>query len=204
MYIFCPECETKFAVVSKQIGEHGRRVKCSKCSHIWHQKPDDSARIEPPILTPTETIPLGNGVNLPALLPAKIQPYLYALPVLMIGLIIFMIVMLFPNNLGFHSLLNNNQLSIKDIKIDNQKEGDKITVTYKVMNHSRKTLKVPLIRIRLFDKSNNIIKALIDDHTNIYMQPSQFIQVKTEFKPAPTSAESIDIMIGNKIDFFLR
>lgn len=153
---------------------------------------------------PSEVTPLGNGVNLPALLPVKIQPYLYALPVLMIGMIIFMMVMLFPNNLGFDSLLNSNQLSIKDIRIEDHKEIDKITVSYKVLNNSLKTLKMPLVRIRLFDKSDRILKSLIDDHTNIDMSPSQFIQVKTEFVPAPPSTESIDIMIGNKIDFILR
>ena len=99
MYIACPECDTKFVVTPEQIGQHGRKVKCSKCSHIWHQKLDNPVCIEPTILAPTEVTPLGNGVNLPALLPVKIQPYLYALPVLMIGLIIFMLVMLFPNNL---------------------------------------------------------------------------------------------------------
>lgn len=206
MYIACPECDTKFVVTPEQIGKHGRKVKCSKCSHIWHQKLDNPVRIEPTILAPapSEVTPLGNGVNLPALLPVKIQPYLYALPVLMIGMIIFMMVMLFPNNLGFDSLLNSNQLSIKDIRIEDHKEIDKITVSYKVLNNSLKTLKMPLVRIRLFDKSDRILKSLIDDHTNIDMSPSQFIQVKTEFVPAPPSTESIDIMIGNKIDFILR
>ena len=63
---------------------------------------------------------------------------------------------------------------------------------------------MPLVRIRLFDKNNRIVKSLIDDHTNIDMSPNQFIQIKTEFVPAPPSTDSIDIMIGNKIDFILR
>lgn len=205
MYIACPECNAKFVVTPEQIGQQGRKVKCSKCAHIWHQKLDNSARIEPIISAPiAETTPLGNGVNLPALLPVKIQPYLYALPALMISLIIFMLVMLFPNKLGFDSLLNNDKLSIKDIKIENNKEIDKITVSYKVFNNSSKTVKMPLVRIRLFDKSDRVLKSLIDDHTNVDMFPGQFIQVKTEFVPASPLTESIDIMIGNKIDFILR
>ena len=205
MYIACPACDTKFLVTQEQIGKRGRKVKCSKCSHIWYHKPDNPVRIEPTILiaAPSELKPLGNGVNLPVLLPVKIQPYLYTLPVLMIG-IIFMMVMLFPNNLGFDSLLNSNQLSIKDMRIENHKEIDKITVSYKVLNNSLKTPKMPLVRIRLFDKSDRILKSLIDDHTDIDISPSRFIQVKTEFIPAPPSTESIDIMIGNRIDFILR
>ena len=34
MYIACPECDTKFVVKPEQIGKEGRKVKCSKCSHV--------------------------------------------------------------------------------------------------------------------------------------------------------------------------
>ncbi len=204
MYIACPECNTKFVVTPEQIGKHGRKVKCSKCSHIWHQKLDSPMRIEPTVLAPIEATPLGNGVNLPALLPIRIQPYLYALPFFMMAMILFMLTMLFPNNLGFDSLLNSKKLSVHDIKIENHKDLNKITVSYKVMNNSKKNLKMPLVRIRLFDGNSRILKSLIDDHTNIDMSPNQFIQVKTEFVPAPPSAKEIDIMIGNKVDFILR
>ena len=206
MYIACPKCNTKFVVTPEQIGEHGRKVKCSKCTHIWHQKLEDHLNVEPIILTPPpiSTTPLGNGVNLPALLPMKIPSYLYILPFLLIGLIIFISIMLFPHKLGFESLLNNNNLSIKDLQIQNQQELQKIAVSYKVHNTSSKNVHMPLVRIRLFDKSGRVIKSLIDDHTNVQMVPNQFIQVKTEFVPAPPSADSIDIMIGNKIDFILR
>jgi predicted Zn finger-like uncharacterized protein len=204
MYIACPECNTKFVVTREQIGKHGRQVKCSKCLHVWHQKLNESERVEPTILVQKEEITLGNGVNLPALVPVKIQPYLYIMPIFMIGMIIFMLFMLFPNKIGVDSLLNNNYLSIRDIKIDHYKEIDKITVSYKILNSSKQNLKMPLVRIRLLDKTDRVIKSLIDDHTNINMAPNQFIQIKTDFVPAPPSTESIDIMIGNKIDFILR
>jgi predicted Zn finger-like uncharacterized protein len=204
MYIACPECDTKFVVTSEQIGKHGRKVKCSKCSHIWHQRLDDQVRVEPTLTMPSVTTPLGNGVNLPALLPIKIPHYLYMTPVLMLGLIILMLAMLFPNNLGFESLLNSNDLHIKDIQIENQKYLEKITVAYKVHNTSLKEVKMPLVRIRLFDKNNRIIKTLIDDHTDRDMAPNQFIKIEAEFVPAPPAADSIDIMIGNKIDFIIR
>jgi len=204
MYIACPECDTKFVVTPEQIGKHGRKVKCSKCSHVWHQKLADQLRIEPLIMQPIVATPLGNGINLPALLPIKIQPYLYAMPVVMIGLIIFMLIMVFPTGLGINTLLNSNNLSIKDVQIQNQKDLDKITVSYKVHNTAQTTVKMPLVRIRLFDKNGRIVKSLIDDHSNIDMSPNQFIQIKTEFVPAPPSADSIDMMIGNKIDFILR
>ena len=206
MHISCPECDTKFIVTEEQIGKHGRKVKCSKCLHIWHQRPN----IVTPSVDDILSLPLAStdvpagGINLPALLPIKIQPYLYGLPIVLIGLIIFMLVMLFPNSMGFTSLLGNRDLGIKDLQIENNKELGKIVVNYKVHNSSAKNQKIPLVRIRLFDTSGRVIQALIDDHTQIDMQPGQFIQIKAEFVPAPPSANSIDVMLGNKIDFFLR
>jgi predicted Zn finger-like uncharacterized protein len=203
MYIACPECDTKFVVTPEQIGKHGRKVKCSKCFHIWYKKLDEDVRIEPALTAPVTSTTLGNGVNLPALLPMKIPPYLYMMPVVMIGLIIFMLIILFPDNLGFESLLNSDNLSIKDVQIVKQQDIEKITVSYKVHNTSLKDVKMPLVRVRLFDKNNRVLKSLTDYHTNI-ISPNQFLQVKTEFMPVPPSADNIDIMMGNEVDFILR
>jgi predicted Zn finger-like uncharacterized protein len=73
MYITCPECYTRFAVTADEIGKNGRKVKCSKCFNIWHQKPFRQVRIEPKVESLyTKTPPLGNGINLPVLLPIKV------------------------------------------------------------------------------------------------------------------------------------
>jgi predicted Zn finger-like uncharacterized protein len=205
MYIACPKCDTKFVVTPEQIGKEGRKVKCSKCSHVWHYKLADQLRIEPIITQPIAATPLGNGINLPALLPIKIQPYLYVMPVVMIGLIIFMLIMVFPNSLGINTLLHSNNLSIKDVQVQNQKDLDKITISYKIYNSASTIVKMPLVRIRFFDKNGKIVESKIDDqNSNVDMSPHQFIQIKTELVPAPSAADSIDIMIGNKIDFILR
>ena len=205
MYIACPKCDTKFVVTPEQIGKEGRKVKCSKCSHVWHHKLADQLRIEPIITQPIAATPLGNGINLPALLPIKIQPYLYVMPVVMIGLIIFMLIMVFPTSLGINTLLNSNNLSIKDVQVQNQKDLDKITISYKIYNSASTIVKMPLVRIRFFDKNGKIVESKIDDqNSNVDMSPNQFIQITTELVPAPSAADSIDIMIGNKIDFILR
>lgn len=205
MYISCPECDTKFVLTPEQIGAEGRRVKCSKCSHVWHQKLDANVKIEPLLSPmPMQDIQLGNGVNLPALLPIKIPVYMYVMPVLLLIATLFMLVAMFPDKLGIESILSNKHLSVKDITVNHQKDLGKITVSYKVFNASNKEAKMPLIRVRLFDKSNRVLKSSIVDHTQIDLAPKQYLLIKTEFAPAPPSAESVDVMIGNKIDFIFR
>lgn len=205
MYISCPECDAKFVVRPEQIGKNGRKVRCSKCAHVWHQKLRNDIKIEP-ILTAQaiQEIPLGNGVNLPALLPIRIPAYLYSLPLLLIAMIILMLVMMFPHKVGIETMLSYDHLSIKDIKIENRTDIEKITISYKVLNSSIDEAKVPLVRIRLFDKNNRVLRSHIVDHTQINLAPKQYLLIKTEFAPAPPSTESIDIMLGNKLDFILR
>lgn len=41
MIISCSECNTRFVVAPQAIGPGGRRVKCSKCGHIWFEEPPE-------------------------------------------------------------------------------------------------------------------------------------------------------------------
>ena len=202
MYIACPECTTRFVVTAEQIGKEGRKVKCSKCLHIWQQHPPEQLRVEPKIESSTKTLPLGNGVNLPVLLPVKIPAHLlYGLPILLVSMIIFMVAILFQGSFVIPSILNNKDLTISDIY--NQQELGKTTINYKVTNLSNKSIKIPLIRIRVFDKSNRLINSRIENHNNIKLSPSQNVIINTELGDVPSHA-NIDIMIGNKLDFILH
>jgi predicted Zn finger-like uncharacterized protein len=52
MIITCPQCETRYTADDASFPASGRKVRCSKCGHLWHQ-----ATPEPePVLTP-ETPP---------------------------------------------------------------------------------------------------------------------------------------------------
>ena len=39
MLLTCPNCETVFRIDSASIGEEGRAVRCSVCSHVWQANP---------------------------------------------------------------------------------------------------------------------------------------------------------------------
>lgn len=40
MILTCPSCETRYLLNTAVLGAEGRRVRCSKCAHIWHQAPE--------------------------------------------------------------------------------------------------------------------------------------------------------------------
>lgn len=59
MFITCPECSTRYVVKADAIGAEGRKVKCAKCDHKWHQDPpsDDEREVAATAVdtTPQET-----------------------------------------------------------------------------------------------------------------------------------------------------
>lgn len=37
--VTCPQCDTNFSLPVQALQPNGKRVKCTQCSHIWHQDP---------------------------------------------------------------------------------------------------------------------------------------------------------------------
>jgi len=36
MRLVCPNCASSYAIADDALGEHGRRVRCKLCKHVWH------------------------------------------------------------------------------------------------------------------------------------------------------------------------
>jgi predicted Zn finger-like uncharacterized protein len=39
MIVTCPACATRYSVDPSAIAAEGRKVRCTRCSHVWHQMP---------------------------------------------------------------------------------------------------------------------------------------------------------------------
>lgn len=46
MKINCPNCATGFSVPETALGPRGRKLKCVRCGHLWHQEPGTGAATE--------------------------------------------------------------------------------------------------------------------------------------------------------------
>lgn len=55
MIVSCPACGTSFAVDDSLIGPSGRKVRCAKCSHRWHQMPVGQETDAPVVAAATAT-----------------------------------------------------------------------------------------------------------------------------------------------------
>jgi predicted Zn finger-like uncharacterized protein len=41
MILTCPQCETRYQTDASQFVPAGRKVRCAKCGHVWHQAPPE-------------------------------------------------------------------------------------------------------------------------------------------------------------------
>lgn len=55
MIITCPNCATQFTIPDSALGETGRKLKCAKCGHKWHQSPPAGAQPAPAEPEPAPT-----------------------------------------------------------------------------------------------------------------------------------------------------
>ncbi|MGC0371401.1 MAG: hypothetical protein DGJ47_000090 [Rickettsiaceae bacterium] len=208
MYITCPECDTKFSIDEEQLGSKGRKVKCSTCQNVWHQMKEEKKVKDEEALTPKPLLQkkpeLEKGVNLPVVMQEKTNSHPYQFPIIMIGLIVILMVILFPINSYQQSFFKARSLQVKHISVDKDLEQGKLVVSYKIKNNSSQNIQVPLVRVRLLDENNKVIKTATDDHSKITLSASKSISVKTEFKPIPKASKSIDVTVGNQLDLLLK
>ncbi|WP_424434081.1 zinc-ribbon domain-containing protein [Parvibaculum sp.] len=57
MIIVCPSCSSRYPVNAASFEPSGRKVRCAKCGHSWHQQPE-SAPAKP---TAEELVPAATG-----------------------------------------------------------------------------------------------------------------------------------------------
>lgn len=59
MELSCPQCDTRFSIPEEALGPAGRKVRCSRCAHVWHAKAaekDDTLTLDLAI-TPRTAMP---------------------------------------------------------------------------------------------------------------------------------------------------
>ncbi|MBT4218784.1 MAG: hypothetical protein HOE26_02305 [Rhodospirillaceae bacterium] len=57
MIISCPNCATTYNIDAGAVGNDGKAVRCSSCSHQWLQKPVSDTRPQPMQLQPSMMAP---------------------------------------------------------------------------------------------------------------------------------------------------
>ncbi len=54
MIITCPNCGARFRLAEDALGAEGRRLRCSRCKHSWHERPAGAKTASKVVLEPPE------------------------------------------------------------------------------------------------------------------------------------------------------
>ncbi len=232
MSITCPNCNTSFIVSNDQIGTLGRKVKCSKCQHIWYQKFD----LPTPSITSENTESNQNDVatnniripssednkiainsldnliysnhnaTLSPLLPSNGTSPINIISILLINLIFLLLFILFYEKFSLLALpkIEGKKVIIENIYTKQGTINNQLKISYRLTNLDNRNILIPLTRVRILDKQHLPVKSYILDQQNIKLLPKQHIDITTTLENIPVTGSSIDIMVGNSLDFILQ
>ena len=206
MYITCPNCQTKFIVTSNQIGINGRRVKCSKCSHLWYQKLDynTSKLNDCKDKVNTETITNHYNANVPVILPCIPPKKKYNIfPILWTHFIIFCLVILLVDSFKF--LGKYDQLKIEKINLGKSLHIGRMRIFYKLSNESDYLISDPIIKVRVMDTNNQALDEYISiTRLQTKIPAKQAIYLEMNLAGIPITAKYINIAIGNRLGLLFK
>ena len=207
MIISCPECSASFFVSPQQIGESGRRVKCSKCKHIWHATIETDAGVKEEIIAQrlTEHNEV-TGANLPAIIPTKIPKFLYVAPFVLSFLIIATIWFFYPSITSKVAicgpLCSAEGVRIEDAIFDYNKDSGNVTLNFSIANRGKEEVEVPTAKIELIGADSKVMRAAKASGNSMKLPANSSIKVTHVFSAISQKSQFIKISLGNTIKFW--
>lgn len=216
MIIVCPNCSTSFIIPDQALGDEGRKVKCSKCQHVWHATKSNAKEkhyAEAPAVA-VKAIPVNSA--LPAVAQEKF-------PVMALLSTIFLFILIMFTIFFFHSeTLRNTEFGfnlleklrlhstegfvLKEIHVKSEIKAQKpsITLGYKIVNNSDFIQPMPLIRIRLLNETGKVLHSYIRTDSNYEFQPFSQLSPRTEFLDVSSDTRKVEIALGNRLELYHR
>lgn len=195
MNITCANCSTNFIVSDEKIGILGRKVKCTKCLHIWHQELVQNYSPSP---ERGDFLLDFRATNLPVIIPQKANQLNYH-SLFLVLTTVSLIMLLFYNKFNLTS-----KLDVKQIHITTPISDAPLSLKYNITNRSKTKLKLPLLRIRLLDIKNNVIAQYVTELPVKEINYNENIFFKTNFDKSYNRLSKIDFTLGNRLEFLIR
>jgi len=204
MLISCPSCNTKFAVPIRAIGTAGRKVKCTKCQHIWFQEPvsaklDNLLRVE---YSPAHGIPARRKTKFK-------MAYVVSIAILLFfsaSIEFFKHAEKYPAIAKVVGVTNYDGLRFHDVRIQSNLSDSKLSyqVTGTVVNLTDHKIKLPLINVKIYSKGGRIMGKSQLAMIEPFIEPFQQIEIKPEISGVSGNADKAELSFENWVESALR
>lgn len=223
MIITCPNCETRFNVDPGRLLPNGRTVRCTKCGHLWSERPpDDMPRRVDAAPAPTAGHPspgasAGDDANgrpppqadAPAAAGRRLQPALAwaAVALVAVGLLAAGVVARerlqawWPPSQALFELagLAGNRagvgLEIRNLVYRRENGGHTpaLVVAGEVVNRSDRVIDVPKLRASLYDGREREIHTWFFAAKRDRLAPGEAVPIASSTRDSPSGVRRIEV-----------
>ncbi len=190
MYITCKKCSTSFVVRVDQIGPFGRKVRCSKCKHMWHEEAGSVA--DPFIMPPLDNTTFPEvEILLPAIMPRKHKKSSHTTSTVLA--LLALIGFIFATIKYQPTISYEDPVTISHTKLYHIGDS-KIFASYKLTNASDNSVPMTAILVNVYDKSHQLLSSHHIEH-NQALLPHQSIYLQTDRFDAKGDVNEVDLRI---------
>ena len=193
MHLTCANCNTSFLIEEKLLVPNGKKVKCSKCAHIWYQEYSKPAHNnhtktqnspEPPKTAKIVIRPGFATYHLPVIVAnnTEIRKTQHKLVYLIAIFAILYCVLIYYINiqiLKFKAFKENFNVSTIG-NLQNLLE-DKMLIKYRISNISNTKQTLPALKITLLNEQQNIVFSSSLDTQTVTLEPHNYIYLTCQF-----------------------
>jgi predicted Zn finger-like uncharacterized protein len=192
MYIACPNCQTNFIIEPGLLQPNGRKLKCSKCRHIWHKDAPKASEIAAKMQKNIVKRPIETSYNLPVVIDSpKNWPIAGIILPFVLALIVFFIV-IFNHILKTTDPKRGQGFFINVVKTEKNKQDNILLVKYKISNFSDHAKQIPYVRFLFSDDRANIVDFQIIKE-KVILQPHNYIYITSGFQDYSKKIANFDI-----------
>jgi predicted Zn finger-like uncharacterized protein len=225
MILTCPACATRYQADAAKFPPEGRRVRCAKCGHVWHQPgpqpPEPEAAAAPEPAAKPEPALSGTRAFAPAAtIPDETRPFAMgarlAVAAGWAGLILVVlgigyaavryreeIAMIWPQSAGVYSSLGL-KIDGRGIRFDhvsyrreNENGQTVLAVTGDIVNSGTRELPVPQnILVTLSDGANHELYRWNFTPDVQTLKPGQSSPFNTRLSSPPAGARHLEVRFG--------
>lgn len=210
MIVTCEKCKTQYALSSELVGENGRKVKCSKCTHVWHQLPledlTDTSKIEE---APKKLNKVPKGANLPTVNDYNVGFGLKVSFALTLILAIFLGILSQGESNSFANLVGMKEtdgLVFENFKVEKQRVGNRLEFRINgiIENESEEVMEVPDIALTVLSSGGRKMGGITIEPSKRVLEAGEKIDVQTEINNVSGSADNIVLDIGDAWEMSFR
>jgi len=224
MILTCPECETRYRVDAADFPTAGRKVRCAKCAHVWHQSATEPEALSAAALL--DAPPSDSAVALAAADPAAKQvrrarsrPWAERVGIIAgwagLAAIIFVIgwmglrfrqevATLWPQSSSLYATFgfasNTHAMAITDwtYRWETQNGQSVVVVTGKLVNMSSRELSVPPVRVTLTDDGQRELYHWTFRPPQPTLGPGQNLSFLTRLSSPPPGTRHLQLRFASQ------